>query len=115
MNLTRYFLLFGGGSVLLLIAAQVLLWIVGELRRQRLQGQQYDISTEILIEKLAATRQQRVANEDLVHGWNGVRKFAVTRKIDEGGSISSFYLTPHDRKAIPLFKPGQYLTFEVNI
>jgi ferredoxin-NADP reductase len=111
----KYFFLAGGGGVMLLVAAQIVIWIFDEFRRRNFQARQYEISTEVLIQRLAAARQQRIANEDLVHGWNGVRKFAVTRKVDEGGQISSFYLTPHDKKAIPPFKPGQYLTFEVNV
>ena len=47
--------------------------------------------------------------------WNGYRKFEVERKEMEGGGICSFYLVPHDRKPLPPFEPGQYLTFNLNI
>ncbi len=33
----------------------------------------------------------------------------------ETGDICSFYLEPHDRRPLPSFMPGQYLTFRLNI
>jgi len=50
-----------------------------------------------------------------VEGWNGFRKFEIARKFQEGGGICSFYLVPHDKKALPSFHPGQYLTFQLSI
>src|SRR5437016_6524162 len=48
--------------------------------------------------------------------WNGIRKFKVARKIAECEGVVSFYLEPHDGKApLPLYKPGQYLTFQLNV
>ncbi len=47
--------------------------------------------------------------------WNGYRKFRIDRKIEECHDVYSFLLSPHDRKAVPLFKPGQYLTFQLAI
>lgn len=49
--------------------------------------------------------------------WNGFRKFKVERKVfeDPFGNVCSFYLAPHDGKPLPLFKPGQFLTFQLRI
>ncbi len=47
--------------------------------------------------------------------WNGVRKFRVEKKIQEGGDICSFYLVPHSGRGLPPFKPGQYLTFQLKM
>src|SRR6266850_3765396 len=47
--------------------------------------------------------------------WNGYRKFTVSKKIRECEDVSSFYLKPHDGKSLPPFKPGQYLTFQLDI
>lgn len=47
--------------------------------------------------------------------WNGYRKFVVDRKESEAAGICSFYLTPHDRKPLPPFLPGQFLTFQFDI
>ena len=46
-------------------------------------------------------------------GWNGFRKFAVAKKVAECADTFSFYLEPHDRRPIPAFRPGQYLTFQL--
>ncbi len=45
--------------------------------------------------------------------WSGIRKFSVSRKVLECEDTYSYYLTPHNGKPLPQFKPGQYLTFEV--
>lgn len=47
--------------------------------------------------------------------WQGHRKFRVARKEMECENVCSFYLAPHDRKPLPPFKPGQYLTFQLAI
>lgn len=48
-------------------------------------------------------------------GWSGFRPFLVDRKIIESDDVVSFYLVPTDRRQLPAFKPGQYLTFMLNI
>jgi uncharacterized protein len=45
--------------------------------------------------------------------WNGCRKFTVSKKVEECEDTYSYYLTPHNGKPLPKFKPGQYLTFEI--
>lgn len=49
-----------------------------------------------------------------VGGWNGYRRFEVTRKTPESEIISSFYLRPVDRGALPSFEAGQYITVRVD-
>ncbi len=50
------------------------------------------------------------------HSWNGFRKFEIADKQPEAdGSICSFYLRPQDRRPLPPFKPGQYLTFRLHL
>lgn len=57
-------------------------------------------------------RLQRAQHEA---AWNGFRKFEIVRKVLEADHLSSFYLAPHDRKPLPPFLPGQYLTFQLAI
>ncbi|BAK75547.1 nitric oxide dioxygenase [Pseudogulbenkiania sp. NH8B] len=45
-------------------------------------------------------------------GWSGVRSFTVTRKVAESSEITSFYLSPSDKGAVPGFRPGQYITLK---
>lgn len=48
-------------------------------------------------------------------GWDGFRKFVVKDKVKESDNITSFYLTPADGKAIPEYKPGQYINIRSSI
>ncbi len=59
--------------------------------------------------------RRRLAARRTEGSWNGFRKFEIVRKRQEGGGICSFYLQPHDRKPLPPFEPGQYLTFQLHV
>ncbi len=56
-------------------------------------------------------------SEEEVAGWSGFRPFKVARRVieDPAGQICSFYLEPEDRQALPSYKPGQFLTFRLDI
>ncbi|KAI9098319.1 nitric oxide dioxygenase [Phlyctochytrium arcticum] len=43
-------------------------------------------------------------------GWNGWRKFKIARKVPESDEITSFYLEPLDKKSLPQFSPGQFVS-----
>ncbi len=49
--------------------------------------------------------------------WAGYRTFHVERKVPEDASaqVCSFYLVPEDKKPLPPFLPGQFLTFQFDI
>ncbi|MCU7917016.1 MAG: 2Fe-2S iron-sulfur cluster binding domain-containing protein [Candidatus Thiodiazotropha sp. (ex Epidulcina cf. delphinae)] len=49
--------------------------------------------------------------------WTGFREFFVQRREmeDESGTICSFYLVPVDGNPLPAYKPGQFLTFKLQI
>ena len=49
--------------------------------------------------------------------WIGFRPFRVVRKVieDQAESIRSFYLEPEDGQPLPSFKPGQFLTFRLEV
>jgi len=70
----------------------------------------------LLGERLETVRSKREAIESGPTAWNGIRKFNVSRKVEEKGGIYSFYLSPHDGKIpLPPFRPGQFLTFNLKI
>jgi hypothetical protein len=52
-----------------------------------------------------------------VVGWSGFRNFKVARRVieDSAQQICSFYLEPEDRQSLPSFKPGQFLTFRLDV
>ncbi|XGV99323.1 MAG: 2Fe-2S iron-sulfur cluster-binding protein [Leptolyngbya sp. BL-A-14] len=47
--------------------------------------------------------------------WTDWRNFVVVRKVKESEEITSFYLEPEDKGAIPNFQPGQFLTIKLDI
>ncbi len=49
--------------------------------------------------------------------WQGKRKFRVVHRVYENlnQDICSFYLEPNDGRAIPSFRPGQFLTFSMPV
>lgn len=47
--------------------------------------------------------------------WNGFRKFEIAERREEVGGVCSFYLKPHDKRPLPPFLAGQFLTFKLDI
>jgi ferredoxin-NADP reductase len=47
--------------------------------------------------------------------WQGFRTFIVDRKVQESQTITSFYLIPDDGRPLPVYMPGQFLTFKLSI
>jgi nitric oxide dioxygenase len=47
---------------------------------------------------------------ELTGEWTDWREFRIARKVKESDEIISFYLEPVDRKTLPSYKPGQYLS-----
>jgi ferredoxin-NADP reductase len=96
-----------------------LLWVtlslVGSVHRLAHERRQQDLDLQLWQARLEASRRKPAAALGDDAGWNGFRKFEIARKFQEGGGICSFYLVPHDRKPLPAFRPGQYLTFQLHI
>ena len=112
-------------SELILIAAVIILLVAGLQAAMFLmkgwlqfsgQREANDLKLAILNERLQFAAMTRNAEQKVLdHGWSGLRKFKIAKKIPEGGSISSFYFVPHDGKPLPPFQPGQYLTFSLKV
>jgi hypothetical protein len=98
-----------------MLFAQGCLILWGTLKRVYYQQEHHRLSRERLqLQVKAAALQCREveANKAL---WNGFRKFRVEKKFTECKGVCSFYLKPHDGKPLPAYKPGQYITFQLNI
>ena len=103
---------------LLLAAAlliQVLLEIGRSVRRLFFEHAQQRVSLARLHLQVQETKRRCQEGEQTRLVWNGYRKFTVAKKARECEDVCAIYLKPHDGKALPPFKPGQYLTFQLDI
>ena len=107
----------GGGAV---VAASLVHagWLVGDaVRRSLADRRRRRLEAELLAQRVAAARTRRVEEEAHALHWKGWRKFVLDSRVreDAEGEQHSYHLRPHDGKAIPAFKPGQYLTFKTTM
>ncbi|MBT3532943.1 MAG: 2Fe-2S iron-sulfur cluster binding domain-containing protein [Rhodospirillaceae bacterium] len=107
---------FIGGLIIIVAFAQVAVLLYGSWRGAALARVQQGLANELLRQQVGAeTLTREVERAKTTATWSGVRKFRIRDKIQEGGDICSFYLVPHDGKALPPFSPGQYLTFNLRL
>jgi len=95
-----------------LVATRLGIMSVAALKQLAQQNEQAQLVRELLQQKIAEAKKRQ---EQSTLAWNGYRKFVIDRKVEEACDICSFYLVPHDQKSLPHYKPGQYLTFRLNI
>ena len=72
-------------------------------------------STSTSIATSIATSTTSATSTVEKNAWTNWRSFTVLRKVQESEEITSFYLKPEDNEAIPSFKPGQFLTIQLEI
>jgi nitric oxide dioxygenase len=75
-------------------------------------GEAYWFLAELLIGREAALYRELAAAPG---GWNGWRRFRVERKVEESAIITSFHLRPEDGGKVLRHRPGQYLTFRLDV
>jgi ferredoxin-NADP reductase len=106
-------------TVGLILLAALLLWLTLEIFRALLRTRAERVQHRAVLEKLRAQlreTQLRCREAEQAHlGWNGLRKFTVARKKVECDDVCAIYLQPHDGRPLPSFKPGQYLTFQLDL
>jgi hypothetical protein len=101
-----------GGFLVVLVTARAVILLIGSMRRMTFEQERRRLAVDLLREKVSTAVAEKIAaNETVSLTWPGYRKFEVVKKEDEAESVASFYLVPHNRRALPPFKPGQYLTF----
>lgn len=98
-----------------MLSAKLLLMLYSSLRAVFFEREQRRLSRERLQLQIKAAAAQLREAEQSKALWNGIRKFQIAKKIKECDDVYSFYLAPHDGKSIPAFKPGQYLTFQLDV
>ena len=107
---------FAAGLFLATLAGYIAVLAFRELVSVRLARAASVMERELLRERIGeVAERRRRENEKAVRTWDGFRKFVIARKEMEAKDICSFYLEPHDRRPLPNFQPGQYLTFRLAI
>ena len=103
-----------GLLILTAILCQVLVWVA----RQRMEIRAVDqIATgelnylRRLTEEAEARTRTHMERNNLL--WTGWRKFRILTIMEETEAVKSFYLTPHDGKPLPSFRPGQHVAVQV--
>lgn len=100
-----------GGLVILQLAVSLYSSCTQIIERNR----KSDLSLKLLEEQIRAESALRIEREQSQLSWNGYRKFVVEKKVEEAEHTCSFYLVPHDHRPLPLFDPGQFLTFKMQL
>lgn len=98
-----------------LIIIHIGLYIAATVRQLTSASESDQLAQQLLRERISAANALRIQREQAQHSWAGTRKFEVKKKQIEAEDQCSFYLVPHDGRELPLFMPGQYLTFRLNI
>jgi ferredoxin-NADP reductase len=104
-----------GALLIGLVAFQLGLFCLSSFRRLVSEQQKDNLSLQLLRQRVETAAFQRQEKEQQGHLWEGWRKFVVQRKVQECRDTCSFYLAAYDKKPLPPFLPGQYLTFRLPI
>lgn len=75
-------------------------------------GEAYWFLADVLKERELQIRSELEATSG---GWNGWRSFTVIEKLKESDVVTSFILRPTDGGAVIRHRPGQYLTFRLQL
>ena len=100
-------------ALILLVIARLALGVTVRFLQARADARRQAMELRLFEENLATLREKRRLLAEVPLAWSGFRKFVVRRKQIESADVYSFTLFPHDGKALPDFKPGQYLTFRL--
>lgn len=98
-------------------ASQLLLWITAALLLQAAVGVGVAVWRRRGLQVLPAVREAPPAGPRAEAAWVGWRPFRVARRVPEDPAQTqcSFYLVPVDGQPLPAFKPGQFLTFALDV
>ncbi|MBQ3060039.1 MAG: NO-inducible flavohemoprotein [Desulfovibrio sp.] len=67
----------------------------------------YGSLAKVLIDAENAIYEEQAMTDG---GWSGWRPFVVDRRVQESADVTSFYLRPADGGALPVCKPGQFVS-----
>lgn len=97
------------------VVGEYLLRAMGEVLGSALTPEVLDAWTAAywqLADLMIDREEQLVQDAD---GWTDWRKFRIADKFKESEVITSFYLEPVDKKPLPSFMPGQYISVQTYV
>lgn len=102
-------------AILIVTFGNLALMMRTRWQRLRAIGEQRASEREIWRTRMQAATAQLRRVESQAQAWSGFRKFRVENRIEEAPNVVSFELKPHDRKLLPRYRPGQFLTFKIQL
>lgn len=102
-----------GLLIVAVVVLRVILLLVSSWRQLVHKQRQHRLAIELGSHRVEASKSR--LEREQIRLWDGYRKFVLSKKASEAKDICSFYLAPNDGKSLPPFKPGQYLTFKLNL
>jgi ferredoxin-NADP reductase len=87
------------------------------LLTQLVVGVAFAIATRKKVSDSLVAMASTVVASPQTSAWSGLRAFRVLKREyeDQAQTQCSFYLAPSDGQALPDFKPGQFLTFQLSV
>lgn len=113
---TYFFFYLTGWTIIVGMVFLVTIAIIRSWRNLRFEEKLQTLQLNRLTDEIKAAKARftREQNQTGI-SWNGTRKFKILQKVVEAKGICSFYLIPHDKRPLPPFLPGQYVTLSLRI
>lgn len=107
----------GGLMIIAAVTLQLLMGLRSMRARASERGRHGSAIAEFSVEPAGRPETAITSNSVETVLWMGKRKFRIARRMYENESqdICSYYLVPLDERALPGFRPGQFLTFELPV
>ncbi|MCK5188940.1 MAG: hypothetical protein KAR12_02665, partial [Methylococcales bacterium] len=104
-------------TILLIGLLLVVITFIASVKRQIQEKALFDLELVFLQKKIdQQILEINTCRNNYDNTWSGYRKFTIQKKeFEKNSGVCSFYLVPHDGKAIPGFSPGQHLFININI
>ncbi|MCH9675656.1 MAG: 2Fe-2S iron-sulfur cluster binding domain-containing protein [Gammaproteobacteria bacterium] len=99
----------------LFLCGAYLIFLAGRAAWDAVRVRRLDAAEQAWFEaKLASLANPlREVSSPSADSWVGYRKFELRAKVLEADDICSLYFVPHDGRPLPMYAPGQYLTFQL--
>lgn len=98
-----------------IVGGQAVLALLGARRNLVHQHEAASVRLAIMNEELGAALQRRQLAPVASNSWQGYRRFVVKKTYRESPTTRTIHLAPQDRRPLPRYFPGQFLTLRFEI